>query len=135
MHKQQLLKAKLFYNSGRSIRLSVQNVQLLLIIETSYNCPIDFKLFIIIPTVGYYLRILVFNAFLLYKDACFSFLFKGVQTFLTGEGEIPSLKKLFQDIIQARQCFFFMGKGDKLRDSICKGGGLVLCSINTVKED
>ena len=45
------------------------------------------------------------------------------------------ISALFQDTIQGRPCFYIMGKGDKLRDSICKGGGLVLCSINTVKED
>ena len=45
------------------------------------------------------------------------------------------ISALFQDIIQGRLCFYIMGNGDKLRDSICKGGGLVLCSINTVKED
>ena len=45
------------------------------------------------------------------------------------------ISALFQDIIQGRPCFYIMGKGDKLRDSICKGGGLVLCSIiNTYEQ-
>jgi hypothetical protein len=44
------------------------------------------------------------------------------------------ISALFQDIIQGRPCFFFIGNGDKLRDFIGKGGGLVLCSINTYEQ-
>ena len=39
-----------------------------------------------IQTVRYDLKSVVFNGFLLYKDACLSFLFKGVQAYLNREG-------------------------------------------------
>ena len=39
-----------------------------------------------IQTVRYDLRSVVFNAFLFYKDACLSFLFKGVQAYLKRGG-------------------------------------------------
>ena len=52
------LEAKFFYNQGQSarpsVRPSIRNGQLFTFIWACYNCPIDFKLCIVIPIVVRY---------------------------------------------------------------------------------